>query len=39
MKGLDRMHDRIILTLIGSEQAVRIFIGLCQLYKYVGVFV
>lgn len=39
MKETDRLHDRIILGLLGSEAAARLFIKLCHLYKYVGVFV
>ena len=39
MKTVDRIYDRIILSLLGIETVARLFIRLAQLTKYVGVFV
>jgi hypothetical protein len=39
MKTVDRMHDRIILRLLGIDAVARLFISLAHLTKYVGVFV
>jgi len=39
MKTVDRLHDRIILRLLGIDAVARLFIQLAHLTKYAGVFV